>query len=466
MTVSHRVLLGVVAALAVAAIAAIVVLWPPPDDVEEPDEALERGELVEATIVDIERLDDLDDPGLPPGAINVVLVAELEATGALEVFPMGDETGDLYEVGQQVWLEPFERADGETDWLVADFQRGPAMLALTGLFVLAVLGLGRWQGVRALAGLAVTFAVIVGFMVPAILAGRSPVAVALAGSVAIMIVTLYLAHGLNRKSTAAVVGTTGALALTVGLAALFVEVATITGFTDEQARFANIEVGGLSLRGLLLAGIIVGALGVLDDVTMSQASTVFALRRTAPHLGFGALVGEALAVGRDHVAATVNTLFLAYAGAALPLLILFTTADVGAGELVTAEVVAVEVVRTLVGSIGLVAAVPITTALAAGVALADAPAAADDPDPHAAHAHALEPSAEPPAADAAPTVDVPPDAEADAAAEPADRPADGAPDDEPPSDEGPAPGEDVEEWERRLRRSYGLDDPGPAGPSG
>jgi YibE/F-like protein len=166
----------------------------------------------------------------------------------------------------------------------------------------------------------------------------------------------------------------------------------LTGLASEDALNASFAVGGLSLRGLLLAGIILGGLGVLDDVTVSQASLVFELRRADPEAGFGELVAGALAVGRDHVAATVNTLFLAYVGASLPLLVLFVTSGDSFGTVATAEAVAVEVVRTLCGSIGLIAAVPLTTVLAAALAPpepeaaappAAAPAAAFGPAPRA-----------------------------------------------------------------------------------
>jgi hypothetical protein len=155
----------------------------------------------------------------------------------------------------------------------------------------------------------------------------------------------------------------------------------LTGLASEEAQYATYQVGGLSLRGLLLAAIIIGGLGVLDDVTVSQASLVFELRRANPSASFGQLVQSALAVGRDHIAATVNTLFLAYAGASLPLLVLFTTGGAGFGEVATAEVAAVEVVRTLCGSIGLIAAVPLTTMLAAALAAPQAEAA-DQPAHH------------------------------------------------------------------------------------
>ncbi|MDQ3974736.1 MAG: YibE/F family protein, partial [Actinomycetota bacterium] len=371
---TQRVLVALVACVALGTVGGMVALWPDTaPDPPGPEPSLQTTRLLDATLLQVTDLGP-DPTGLLPGATNVAITARLAASGETVVFEMTDDTGDTYRPGQQVKLAAVEQG-GETLYYVSDFRRDRPMLLLAALFLTAVVGFGRWQGARALLGLTLSFVLIVAFMIPAILAGRGPVAVAVVGSTAIMVVTLYLSHGWSRKTTAAVVGTAGALLLTAVLAAVFVAATSITGFTSEEARMANLEVGGLSLRGLLLAGIILGGLGVLDDVTMSQASTVFELRRANPRAGFGELVGGALRVGRDHVAATVNTLFLAYAGASLPLLILFVTAEESLGSILTAEVVAVEAVRALVGSIGLIAAVPLTTALAAAVAL-DLPEAA------------------------------------------------------------------------------------------
>ncbi|HSO51429.1 MAG TPA: YibE/F family protein [Actinomycetes bacterium] len=200
---------------------------------------------------------------------------------------------------------------------------------------------------------------------------------------AIMLISLYLAHGPGRKTTAAVVGTALALVLTAALTAGFVELTSLTGLASDEALNASFQVGGISLRGLLLAGIIIGGLGVLDDVTVSQASLVFELRRANPAAGFSELTRGALAVGRDHISATVNTLFLAYAGASLPLLVLFVSGGEGLGTVATAEAVAVEVVRTLCGSVGLVAAVPLTTLLAVSLALEEPAAGPEAPGPAA-----------------------------------------------------------------------------------
>jgi len=210
--------------------------------------------------------------------------------------------------------------------------------------------------------------VLLAFVVPAILEGASPVAVAVAGSAAIALVNLYLAHGLNLQTSTAVVGTLASLALIGVLAAVFVAAADFSGLASEEASFVQAASGRINLQGLLLGGIVIGSLGVLDDVTVTQASAVWELHGANPALGAAGLYRSAVRIGRDHIASTVNTLVLAYAGASLPLLILLVESRQPVGDVLTGEVIAVEVVRTLVGSVGLVAAVPVTTALAAAVA--------------------------------------------------------------------------------------------------
>jgi uncharacterized membrane protein len=219
--------------------------------------------------------------------------------------------------------------------------------------------------VRALLGLVASGAVLLAFVVPALLRDSSALPVALTGATAIAFIALYLAHGFRLGTTVALAGTLVALAITSALALLVVTVTHLTGLADNSAQVLRVTASALDLRGLLVAGIVVGALGVLDDVTVSQVSIVAALRRANPGLGWRLLYREAMSVGRDHVASTVNTLVLAYAGASLPLLLFFTQGDQPVERLVTGELIAVEIVRMLVGSIGLVASVPITTALAA-----------------------------------------------------------------------------------------------------
>jgi uncharacterized membrane protein len=396
----YRVILAVVGVIALAVLAGAAALWPR-GQLPKPaagDQA-DSTKLVPATLTKVARLDCPEaDPGVP-GSICIKVTARL-AGGRQVTFDTTDPTGGMFRPGQRVRLAASEQPGQPPYYNIQDLERGRPLLLLAAVFVGAVIAFGRWQGIRSLVGLGLSFVVIVSFVVPAILHGHSPVLVAVTGAMAIMLISLYLSHGTGPKTTAAVVGTALALGLTAALAIAFVAAASLTGLASEEALSANYAVGGLSLRGLLLAGIIIGGLGVLDDVTMSQASLVAELHQANPAAGFAALVTGALRVGRDHIAATVNTLFLAYAGAALPLLILFVTGQDSLGTVATTEIVAVEAVRALCGSVGLIAAVPLTTVLTALVATEDR----SEPHPTADGRHPpVAPSApSPPTAAAAP----------------------------------------------------------------
>jgi uncharacterized membrane protein len=268
----------------------------------------------------------------------------------------------------------------------SDYERQRPLAWLTGLFCLVVVAAGRLRALRALVGLALSLLIIVKFVVPAILDGGDPVGVALAGALAVMFVTIPLAHGLGAKSVAAMLGTAAAVALTALLASIATDAVHLTGVGSDEASYLHAIAGDLSLQGLLLAGMIIGALGVLDDLTVSQASTVMALRRANPSLPTRRVIHEALDVGHDHIAATVNTLVLAYAGASLPILLIFSLGGWSFAEAINTEAVAEQIVAMIVGSIGLIAAVPITTVLAAVIAAQLTPASLADDHP-TAHAH-------------------------------------------------------------------------------
>jgi uncharacterized membrane protein len=257
------------------------------------------------------------------------------------------------------------RPDGILTVYFADFERARSLLWLTGIFVLVILIMSRWKGLRSLLSMAFSLFVIVGYIIPHILAGEDPLWVSIIGSVLLLGVTLYLTYGWNLKTHAAVVSMMLVLLITGTLAGLFVSFARLTGSGDENSLFLiqmlNTQI---NLRGLLLGGMIIGALGVLDDLVTTQASAVFELHHANEALGFRQLFRAAMRIGQDHVAATVNTLVLAYAGAALPMLLMFSLGRGNYGFLVNFEFIAEEIVRTLVGSLGLVSAVPLTTAIA------------------------------------------------------------------------------------------------------
>src|SRR6266540_4248840 len=310
----YRLLSLLVVLLAVGCVVAGLLLWPG----RTPGPSANAGQrdptkLVDATLTRAVTVPCQPDERVAGDAVCKDVTARRADDGRQVRLRAVDWTGDLLHAGQQVRLAVLEQAGQPPSYTLRDVGRGRPMLLLVALFVVVVVAFGRWQGVRSLVALGISAAVIVGFIVPAILAGRSPVPVALVGAMAIMLIALYLSHGPGPKTTAAAAGTALALLLTAAISAVFVSLTSLTGLASEEAQNANFELGGVSMRGLLLAGVIVGGLGVLDDVTVSQASLVFELFRANPAMRAAELVGGALRVGRDHVAATVNTIFLAEA---------------------------------------------------------------------------------------------------------------------------------------------------------
>ena len=380
-------------AIALLTLVGLGVLWPRG---EPPELGIQPNDYVDATVVDIE--------GTTCDAVDVVADTtcdrvEVEITSGVDagesgVFLVRDIDFAVPELvaGDRVVLLDVPTSPPPFRYTYSDQQRSTPLWWLVGLFVVVVMLVGRWQGLRALAGLVGSGVILVAFVVPALIRDESAVLVALTGSVAIAFLALYLAHGINHTTTVALAGTLVSLALITGLALLVASFTRLSGLASEDAQALRVTAAALDLRGLLIAGIVVGALGVLDDVTVTQVSTVAALKRNNPTLDRVRLYREAIRVGRDHVASTVNTLVLAYAGATLPLVLLFSQGAKSTGRIITSEIVAVEVVRMLVGSIGLIAAVPITTALAAAVMTGREPA-------HEGHDHgaidhgAIEPAA-------------------------------------------------------------------------
>jgi uncharacterized membrane protein len=245
--------------------------------------------------------------------------------------------------------------DGHSYQLV-DFQRGVPLALLAALFAIVVLVLGRWQGLTALLALGLSFAVLALFVLPAIIAGENPLLVGIFGAGLIMFAVLYLTHGLSARTSTAVLGTMISLAMIGLLGALWAAFADLTGFDEDTSTLIGLLDAPIDTRGLLLAGVVIGALGVLDDVTVTQPSAVWELRAANPTLTRRELYNAGLRIGRDHVASAVNTLVMAYAGAALPLLLYSSIAGVGLANILGSQTIAQEIVRTLVGSIGLIAA--------------------------------------------------------------------------------------------------------------
>jgi len=282
----------------------------------------------------------------------------------------------MFRVGDRVMVQYGRTPDGEDLLYVTDYVRTGPLLWLTLLFVAATLLLSGWQGARSLVGMGVSLIVIAAFVVPQILAGHNPMTTAILGSVVMMGVSLYLVYGWQRKTHVAVAGLFLSLILTALLAVWFVSCARLSGYGAEESAFLQVAGARLDLQGLLLASILIGTLGALDDVVINQSSAIFELNKANPSLGWRALFQHGMVIGRDHIAAMVNTLLLAYAGVALPLLLLFSVYTEPLSTTLNREIIAEEIVRTLVGSLGLLAGVPVTTLIAALVARAPMP----DPD--------------------------------------------------------------------------------------
>jgi uncharacterized membrane protein len=363
-----RAFAAIVAALGVATVAGMAILWP--GDVES---RVGEAIVTKSDTATVLAVDDFACSNFGDDTCHQVRI-RLESgpdSGKEKELVLGQVVGDPdVSVGDELRVvknvvPPGADAVPGREYSISDFDRQGPMLLLALLFAGLVVLFGKLRGALSLVGLGLSLAVVLAFMVPAILDEKSPLAVAVVGSLAVMLATILLAHGTGPKSLAAILGTAASLVVTVGLAVLFTDLTHLTGLATEEATFLRVNDSGVSLDGLLLAGMIVAALGVLDDVTVSQSSTVLALRAANPTQSFRQLFTRAMDVGRDHVSATVNTLVLAYVGASLPLLLIFSSGSIEFLDAVNLEIIAKEIVATLVGSIGLIAAVPITTALAA-----------------------------------------------------------------------------------------------------
>ena len=276
----------------------------------------------------------------------------------------------MMEAGDRILINVSTRPDGQISAHFLDFHRHNSLILLFIIFVAVSVLISGWKGIRSLIGILLSLAIIILIVLPGIREGRDPLAISILGAFFFVAFSLYIVYGWNVKTHTAVLGSFLALGITGVLAFFFVNNARLTGYGDENMFFiSQLTQNTLNVRSLLLAGILIGTLGVLDDLVISQSSAVFELYRNNPNQSFSILYKSAMNIGQDHIAATVNTLVLAYAGASLPMLLLFSFRNVDYGLAINLEFIAEEIVRTMVGSLGLFAAVPITTALAALIAV-------------------------------------------------------------------------------------------------
>jgi len=269
-----------------------------------------------------------------------------------------------YKVGNKVIVTQEKDIDGNEMFTITDFVRRDALIILLVIFAASALIIGRWKGLASFLSMGFTFWILMAYILPKISIGEEPIKVAVISSLIIIPISFYLSHGLNRKTTVAILGSIIALVITMILSIVFINMGNLTGLASEEAGMFLFGKQGFDMKGLLLAGIIIGALGILDDITVSQAAIVQELMNDEENPKKMKVYKQAMNVGRDHISSMVNTLILAYAGVSLPLLLIFVNNPHPFSEIINYEFLAEEIIRTLIGSIGLVLAVPITTLIA------------------------------------------------------------------------------------------------------
>ena len=377
-------LLLILVPFGIATAVGLVLMWPsgelPDSGIVNAGAEFYRGEIVSATPDECAGTNEDRRPdGTIPGSVACGLVTARVAEGSdagLEVEVWSPPTVPVGELGAGTPIVLVRYPPTESDpafWAWQDFGRTLPLGVLSAAYAVAVILVAGMRGLRSLLGLAVAFAVIASFMLPALLEGSNPALVGLVGSSAIMFVVLYLAHGLSHRTTTALLGTLAGLGVTAALGAVAGRVAHLDGITGEDTYQLALVTGHLGeggLRGIFLAGVILAGLGVLNDVTITQASAVWELREADPQATRRSLFSRGMRIGRDHIASTVYTMAFAYAGAALPVLLLLEVWQRPLIPTLTSGVFAEEIARTAVGSIGLVLAIPLTTFIAVLVATA------------------------------------------------------------------------------------------------
>ncbi|WP_052091314.1 YibE/F family protein [Modestobacter caceresii] len=386
-----RLMLLVLVPVGIATLVGLLVLWPSGEQTaaQRAAESFQPPGTTypEATIASLETYECAAATGNAPAQVcarAVLVVAEGESSGDYVQVELSSEVvAEGIEVGDELVLNRDPGIDsGQVTYQFQDFPRSTPIITLALAFTLVVGAVARLRGLLALLGLVFAFFILLQFMLPGLLAGSSPIWVSLVGSSAIMYVVLYLAHGFNARTTTALLGTLFGLALSAVLGTIAVAAAHLTGLANEEAVQLLQFDPTLDFSGLVLAALVVAGLGILNDVTITQASAVWQLHEVSPEMGWVQLFQRGMAIGRDHIASTIYTIVFAYAGAALPLLLLFDIYERPFWTTLTGSVVGEEVVRTLVGGIALVLAVPVTTligALVAAAATSATPATAELP---------------------------------------------------------------------------------------
>ncbi|WP_040870788.1 YibE/F family protein [Nocardia exalbida] len=378
-----RVVVGLLTVIGVVVVIAAIVLWPSKQHIDIPLPMQNAGGgavQTEAGTVVLQDVGPCGSPSLgkvfvekpePPRSTAYTCQRSLISIESgphkgnrtlLEIAP-GPGQPDLH-AGDELRLVRQTDPSGTPLYSFEDYSRGMPLTLIVVVFVVVIIAVARWRGVRALLGLVFAFAVLVMFLLPALLDGKPAIPVALVAGSLILYAVLYLAHGVNLRTSSALLGTLTSMLLAAALSWLTIEITHLTGLSEEQNTNVATYIEHVSITGLLLAGFIIGSLGVLNDVTITQASAAFELAALDESASRREVFAAAMRVGRDHIASTVYTLVLAYAGGALPLLLLFSVAGRSIRDVLTGDAVAIEIARSAVGGIALALSVPLTTGIA------------------------------------------------------------------------------------------------------
>lgn len=368
---ANLLLTAILGPITLLAIVGMILLWPSADrtDVQVVESygglSTQTGAVSDASIEPCQGFTEETGAALVE-CLNIEVVPDAGgAAVSIEVPPEITNQSDVAEGTRIRYLDLGDNASADQQrYIFIDFVRTIPMALLAGIYALVVIVVARWRGFRALLGLAGAYAVMAYFILPGLVDGKPPLLLALVGSSLIMIAVLYFAHGFSARTSTALLGTIFGLAATALIAAWASGASQLTGLNDDADFYLQNVSDNISLSGVMLCGLIISGLGVLNDVTITQSSAVWEMHELAPESSARRLFAGAMRVGRDHIASTVYTIVFAYAGAALPLLILTSLQDLPFEEMVTGGDLAEEIVRTLVGSIGLVLAIPVTTAIA------------------------------------------------------------------------------------------------------
>jgi uncharacterized membrane protein len=369
-------LTAIVVVIAALTIAAMFVLWP--DSSKVPHDKNPYGgkgvSTISATVTKVTPFDCHSTGGEgPDGQASVKgdcahLGVKFKGgdTATLNLDPTHYKAG--IHVGDGISVVKFAPAGQTPSYQFLDYQRGVPLIVLAAIFAVVVIAIARWRGLFAIVGIGITLLALTKFMLPAFLAGESPVIVTVVGATAIMIVVLYLTHGVSIRTTSALFGTLVGIALTAGIGLAATGFTNLSGVGSEDDQTLIAVVPNIHLAGVVAASMVIAGLGVLNDVTVTQASAVWEMRALQPLARGATIFASAMRIGRDHIASSIYTLVFAYAGSAMTILLLITAYQRSLTEMATTEQIADEIVRALVGAIGLVLAVPITTVFAVWLA--------------------------------------------------------------------------------------------------